>query len=323
MTMKYAPPVIALLAALASTPAWTQQSYPTRPLRLIVPLAPGGPSDILARSLAQKLAEQIGVNVLVENRPGAGATIGTDAAAKAAPDGYTMLLIGLSTYTINASLYSKLPYDSHKDLIGVSVLAEAPYILATHPSLPAKDVRQLIALDKSRPKELNFASGGTGTGPHLAMELLKDMTGITMVHIPYKGAGPGMTDLMAGHVQVMMVNMIAGLPYARQGRLRAIGVSRAKRSGAAPEIPSIAESGVPGFDTAGHHLVMIRSGTPREIVARLNSELVKVLNQPDVSKRLAQEGADIIGNSPDAAQAMVVSDIEKWAQVIRRLGLKH
>jgi tripartite-type tricarboxylate transporter receptor subunit TctC len=242
--------------------------------------------------------------------------------AKSAPDGYTILLIGLSTYTINASLYPKLPYDPHKDLTGLSVLAEAPYIFAVHPSLPVKNVKDLLALDKARPKELNFASGGTGTGPHLAMEILKDMTGLTMVHIPYKGAGPGMTDLMAGHVQVMMVNMIAGLPFARQGRLRAIAVSRARRSAAAPDLPSIAESGVPGFDTAGQHLIMIRSGTPRDIVARLNTELVKVLNQPDISKRLAHEGADVIGNKPDEAQSWVLAQNEKWAKVIRRLGLR-
>jgi len=321
--MKRALPVIAVLAAFAAAPAQSQQGYPAKPIRLIVPLSPGGPSDILARTIAARLVEPIGANVIVENRPGAGATIGTDAVAKSAPDGYTILLIGLSTYTINASLYSKLPYDPHKDLSGVTVLAEAPYILAVHPSLPVKSVKELIALDKRRPRELNFASGGSGTGPHLGMEILKDMSGLTMVHIPYKGAGPGMRDLIAGQVQVMMVNMIAGLPYARDGRLRALAVSRAKRSAAAPELPSIAESGVPGYDVVGQHLIMTRAGTPPEIVARLNAALVKVLHIPEVTQRLAHEGAEVIGNTPAQAQAMVETDIAKWAKVIRRLGLRN
>lgn len=321
--MKLALRLIAVLLAVAATPAASQQNYPTRPIRLIVPLSPGGPSDILARTMGAKLAEQMGVNVLVENRPGAGATIGTDAAAKSAPDGYTILLIGLSTYTINASLYSKLPYDPHKSLKGVTVLAEAPYILAVHPSLPVKTLKELIALDKARPRELNFASGGSGTGPHLGMEILKDMTGLTMEHIPYKGAGPGMRDLMAGQVQVMMVNMIAGLPNVQSGRLRAIGISRAKRSSAAPDIPSIAESGVPGYDVAGQHLIMIPAGAPREVVSRLNAELVKILRLPEITKRLAHEGADVIGNTPEQAQAMVEADIAKWAKVISRLGLRN
>lgn len=312
---------MALGAVVAAAPAFPQQQYPAKPIRLIVPLAPGGPSDILARTVAAKLTEGIKQTVVVDNRPGAGGTVGADIAAKSPPDGYTMILVSTS-YSINASLYPKLPYNTLKDLTAVTMLASAPYLLTVHPSLPAKSLKQLLALAKARPGEMNYASGGSGTGPHLAMEVLKQRTGMNVVHIPYKGAGPALNDLVAGHVQLQMVNMIAGLPLVKAGRIRALAVSTGKRSDAAPEIPTIAESGVPGFDEGGQHGIMVPAGTPREIVARLHQEIVKVVQSPEIRSRLAGEGAAVAGTTPEQYAEVIRSDVEKWARIIKDLGLR-
>ena len=312
---------LALLGASAA-PTLAQQPYPVKPIRLIVPLAPGGPSDILARAMAQKLTETLKQTVFVENRTGAGGTIGIDAAAKSAPDGYSLLLVAVASYTINASLYAKLPYDPHKDLAPVTILAGAPYILVVHPALPVRNLKQLIALDKARPGELNYSSGGAGTGPHLATEVLKANTGMTAVHIAYKGAGPALTDLVAGHVQFQLANMIASLPLVKNRRLRGIAVSGSKRSPALPDAPTIAESGVPGLEEIGGHMIMVPAATPREIVARLHQELLNVLQQPEVKARLAAEGAEVFGTPPDQAAAIIRSEIRKWGPVIERLGLR-
>lgn len=312
---------VALGAVVAAAPAFPQQQYPAKPIRLIVPLAPGGPSDILARTVAAKLTEAIKQTVVVDNRPGAGGTVGADIAAKSPPDGYTMILVSTS-YSINASLYPKLPYNTLKDLTAVTMLAAAPYILTVHPSLPAKSLKQLLALAKARPGEMNYASGGSGTGPHLAMEVLKQRAGINIVHIPYKGAGPALNDLVAGHVQLQMVNMIAGLPLVKAGRIRALAVSTAKRSDAAPEIPTIAESGVPGFDEGGQHGIMVPAGTPREIISRLHQEIVKVVQSPEIRSRLASEGAAVAGTTPEQYAKVIRSDVEKWARIIKDLGLR-
>lgn len=298
------------------------QAYPAKPIRLIVPLAPGGPSDILARSMAQKLTETMKQTVYVENRTGAGGTIGTDIAAKSAADGYNLLLVAVASYTINATLYPKLAYDPLKDLAPVTILAGAPYILVVHPALPVRSLKQLIALAKARPGELNYSSGGAGTGPHLATEVLKASTGMNIVHIAYKGAGPALSDLVAGHVQLQLANMIASLPLVRSGRLRAIAVSGAKRSPTLPEVPTIAESGISGFDQVGGHMIMVPGATPREIVQRLHQELVKVLQQPEVRSRLAAEGAEVFGTPPDQAAAVIRAEIQKWAKVIKQLGLQ-
>lgn len=314
--------LLPVILAAGAAPALAQQGYPVKPIRLIVPLAPGGPSDILARTMGQKLTESLKQAVIVENRTGAGGTIGIDYAAKSAPDGYTILLVAVATYTINANLYPKLPYDPLKDLTPVTILAGAPYILAVHPSLPVRTLKELVALDKARPGELNYSSGGAGTGPHLASEVLKANTGMTTVHIAYKGAGPALTDLVAGHVQFQLANMIASLPLVKSGRLRAIAVSGARRSRALPDVPTIGESGVAGFEEVGGHMIMIPARTPREIVERLHQELIKVLRQPEVKSRLEGEGAEIFGTPPDQAAAIIRSEIQKWGPVIRRLGLK-
>jgi len=321
--MKY---IIAFLAVLVSTaaisPVHAQSGYPSRPIRLIVPLAPGGPSDILARSMAQQLTELMKQTVIVDNRAGAGGVIGTDIAAKSPGDGYTMLLLAVATYSINAGRYAKLPYDPIKDLRPVSILAGAPYVLVTHPALPVRTLKELIALDKKRPGQLNYSSGGAGTGPHLATEVLKAATGMTAVHIAYKGAGPAMTDLMAGQVQFQLANMIASLPMVKNSRLRSIAVSGSKRSRALPDVPTIAESGVSGLDEVGGHMILVPGTTPQPIVARLHQELIKVLQQPDVKSRLESEGAEIFATSPEQSAAVVRSEIERMGKLIKQLGLQ-
>ena len=314
--------VFAFAAALLVAAPAHGQAYPARPIRLVVPLAPGGPSDILARSMAQKLTEGLMQTVFVENRTGAGGTIGIDVAAKSPPDGHTLLLVAVATYTINASLYPKLPYDPHKDLAPVSILAGAPYILVVHPALPVRNLKQLIALDRARPGELNYSSGGTGTGPHLATEVLKANTGMTAVHIAYKGAGPALIDLVAGQVQFQLANMIASLPFVKNNRLRGIAVSGSRRSRVLPELPTISESGVPGLEEVGGHMIMVPGATPRDLVARLHQELIKVLEQPEVKARLEGEGAEIFGTSPEQSAAVVKSEIERMAKIIKRLGLQ-
>jgi len=305
-----------------SAGAFAQQGYPSKPIRLIVPLAPGGPSDILARSMAQVIAPPLGQSVVVDNRTGAGGTIGIDIASKAPPDGHTILLVALATYTITANLYSKLPYDARKDLTPVIILAGAPYVLTVHPSLPATSVKELIALAKARPKDLNYASGGTGTGPQMAFELLKLKTGMSIVHVPYKGTGPALTEQMAGQVQVALFNMIAALPAVQSGRLRTIAVSGAKRSPMLPKIPTLSEVGIDGFEEVGGHMIMAPGATPKDIVNRLHRELAKALQNPDVLARLKSEGAEVFATPPDEAAAAIRKELDKWAEVIRRTGLK-
>ena len=322
MTTKKVPGVFFAAIIAFSACGAGAQSYPVKPIRLIVPLAPGGPSDILARTMGQKLTENLKQTIVVENRTGAGGTIGTDAAAKSPPDGYTMLLIAVASYTINANLYPKLPYDPYKDLQPVSILAGAPYILVVHPSLPAKTLKQLIALDKSRPGKLNYSSGGTGTGPMLATEVLKANTGMTAVHIAYKGAGPALVDLVAGQVDFQLANMIASLPFVKQGRLRGLAVSGSKRSPLLPDLPTISEAGVPGLEEVGGHMIMVPGATPKDIVARLHQELTKVLQQPEVKSRLESEGAEIFATTPERSAAVIRSEIERSGKIIKRLGLQ-
>jgi tripartite-type tricarboxylate transporter receptor subunit TctC len=288
---------------------------------LIVPLAAGGPSDIMARTLALKMGENLKQSVVVDNRAGAGGSVGADLAAKSPADGYTMLLIS-NSYAINASLYPKLPYDTLKDLTGVSMLASAPYIMTVHPSLPVKSMKELIALARAKPGQLNYASGGSGTGPHMAMELLKLNAGISLVHIPYKGAGPALIDAIAGHVQALPVNIVAGLPHVKSGKLKVLAVTSEKRSAVLPEVPTVSETVVSGFDEGGQHGILVPSGTPREIIARLHQEIVKVLQSSDVSERLRSEGAAVVGNTPDQYNELLRADVAKWAKVIKVSGIR-
>jgi len=302
--------------------AAAQQNYPVKPIRLVVPLAPGGPSDILARSMSQAISPGLGQSVVVDNRTGAGGTIGTDIAAKSPPDGYTMLLIALATYTINANLYPRLPYDSRKDLAPVIILAGAPYAFTTHPSLPIRTLKDLIALAKARPNELNYGSGGTGTGPQMAFELFKLKTGIQIVHIPYKGTGPALTEHMAGQTQVGLYNMIAALPVVQSGRLRALAVSGAKRQPTLPQMPTLTELGIEGFDEVGGHMILVPAATPKAIVDRLYREFAKALQSPDVLAKLKSEGAEVFATPPDEAAAAIHKELTKWGEVIRKTGIK-
>ena len=309
----------ALIGFAAAAPA---QQYPSKPIRLVVPLAPGGPSDILARTMAQTMSPSLGQPIVVDNRTGAGGTIGIDIVAKSPPDGHTMLLVAVATYTITANMYAKLPYDARRDLAPVSILAGAPYVLTVHPSLPARTPTELVALAKARPDQLNYGSGGVGTGPQLATELWKMKTGVQIVHIPYKGTGPALTDLMAGHVQLGLFNMIAVLPPIQSGKLRAIAVSGPKRSPLLPNVPTITESGVAGFEDVGGHMFMVPGATPKDVIARLNRESLKALQNPDVLARLKSEGAEVVASSPEEAAANIRRDLGKWGEVIRAAGIK-
>lgn len=311
-----------LMAGLVLLHAHAQSNYPVKPIRLVVPLAPGGPSDILARAMAVKMTEGLKQTVVVDNRTGAGGVIGTDIAAKSPPDGYTLLLVAAATFTINANIYSKLPYDPRKDLFPVSILAAAPYVLCVHPALPVKTFKEFAAFVKARPGQLNYGSGGTGTGPQMAFELLKLRAGFDIVHIPYKGTGPAMTEQIAGQVQVGLFNLIAGMQVVQTGRLRGLAVSGVKRATRLPELPTFAESGVQGLEDVGGHAMWLPGGVNKDIVARLHSEMVRAVNSPDVRPRLEAEGAEIIANTPEQAAAVIRADLEKWAEVVKRTGIR-
>lgn len=312
---------IAFATSIAGS-ARAQQNYPAKPIRLIVPLAPGGPSDILARTMAQKMTEGLKQTVVVDNRTGAGGTIGTDQAAKSPPDGYTMLLVAAATYTINANIYSKLPYDPRKDLFPVSILAAAPYVLCVHPSLPVKSFKEFVALAKTRPGQLNYGSGGTGTGPQMAFELFKLRSGLDIVHVPYKGTGPAMTDQIAGQVQVGMFNLIAAMQVVQSKRLRGLAVSGVKRVTNLSDLPTFAESGIKGLEDVGGHAMWLPAGVSKDIVARLHQEMVRAVQSPEVKQRLEAEGAEIIANTPEQAAASIRADLDKWAEVVRKTGIK-
>lgn len=311
--------VLCTYAALAQQTS--AAAYPSKPIRLVVPLAAGGPSDFMARTLAQKLTEGVKQTVIVDNRPGASGVIGAELVAKSPPDGYTLLL-SQTAVAVNASLFPKLPYDTLRDLEAVSQLTSSPYILAVHPSLPVRNVHQLITLAKSRPGELNHSSGGSGTGPHLAMELLMQRTGMRVQHIVYKGGGPAMIDFIAGHTQLFMTNIVIMLPQMKAGKVRALAISSATRSPVAPEVETISESGVTGFKEAASQGVMAPAGIPRAILEKLSAEVVKAMRSPDTVTRLNQEGAEVVASSPDEYAAFLRADIQKWAKVIKQAGIR-
>ena len=312
---------LACALALAAAAAQAQPSWPARPIRIVVPSAPGGGADITARIIAPKLSEQLGQQVVVENRAGAGTMIGGEVVARAAPDGYT-LLMGISTLAINPAMYRKVPYDALKDFAPISQVVSLPNLLVTHPSLPVKTVKELIAFAGTRPGQINFASAGVGTNPHLSMELFLSQTGLKMVHVPYKGAGPGIVDTVAGHVSVMTPSIISGLPHVKGGRLRALGVTSAKRAGGAPDIPTIAEAGVPGYEAVQWFGALAPAGTPREIVGRLHGEIVRVLQAAEVRGRLSGDGADPVGSSPEEFAAFLRAETAKWAKVVKDAGIQ-
>jgi len=302
--------------------AASAQTYPVKPIRLIVPYPPGGPTDLVGRSMAQKLGESLGQTVVVENRAGAASAVGTEVAARSAGDGYTLLLGTSAGFCINPALGTKLPYDPERDFSPISLLVINPQILVVHPSLPVNSVKSLIALAKSRPGQLNYASVGNASPQHLGMEMLKSMTGISMVHVPYKGTAPAVTDILAGNVSLMFNSMPSVLPQANAGKLRGIAVGSARRSPAAPDIPTVAEAGVPGFEYVTWYGLFAPAGTPREIIGRLNALVVKTLADPEISKRFSTQGAEPMSNSPEQLAQYRRSEFERWRKLIAELKLK-
>lgn len=298
------------------------QGYPNKPVRMVVPFPPGGTTDILARAVGQKLSEAWGSQVIIDNRPGAGGNIGTDIVAKAAPDGYTLLMATVGTHAINGSLYAKLPFDPVKDFAPVTLVASVPNVLVVHPSLPATSVKELIALAKSKPGELTFASSGNGTSIHLAGELFKTMTGTKMLHIPYKGSAPAITDLLGGQTNMMFDNLPSAMPHIKSGKLRALAVTSAHRSAALPDVPTIAESGIPGYEASSWFGVVAPAGTPKEIVAKINADIVRGLSAPDLKDRLSGQGAEPVGNTPEQFAAYIKTETAKWAKVVKESGAK-
>ena len=315
---------LATIVATIVAPAHAAEdaaTYPSRPIRIVVPFAAGGPSDIMARALAQKLTQEWGQPVVVDNRTGAAGIIGADAVAKSAPDGYTLLQAQVGD-TISVSLYSKLPYNFEKDFAPITLAGLTPFILVAHPSVPAKDLRELIALAKAKPGTLNFGSSGAGTASHLAGELLKSAAQIDFTLVPYKGQAPATADLLGGQVTMMFNNPITSLAHVKAGKLRALAVSTGKRFSQLPEVPTVAESGLPGFDVGFWLGALAPAGTPRPIIDKLNAAMLKALRDPEVVQRLAGLGVEIIGNSPDEFARVIRSDIVKWGKVVTESGAK-
>jgi tripartite-type tricarboxylate transporter receptor subunit TctC len=314
--------VLAALALVSCSGALAQAGFPEKPVRFVVGFTPGGPSDILARALGQKLADRWRSQVIVENRPGAGGNIAAEVVAKSAPDGYTWLLGNNSILATNQTLYRSLGYDPVKDFAPVALVAIQPNILVVNPGVPARSVRELIALAKSRPGRLNYASSGSGAAAHLAGELFKSMTGVDMVHVPYKGAQPALTDVMAGQAQVMFATSASVIPYIKAGRLRALAVTTAQRSASVPELPTVAEAGVPGFEAITWHGVVVPAATAAALVERLNREIVAALGERELRERLESLGAEVAAGTPREFAEYIAREIPKWAKVVKDSGAR-
>jgi tripartite-type tricarboxylate transporter receptor subunit TctC len=307
---------------LVAAPHANAQQYPTRAVRIVVPFAAGGPTDILARLLAQRLTESMGQQFVVDNRAGGGGTIGALAAARSAPDGYTLYLGGITSLAMAPHTHGKLPYDPFKDFAPISKLTQQPVMLMVHPVLPARSVKEFIALAKMKPGALDYASSGIGGSGHLAGELFKSVTGIKMEHVPYKSAAPALTDLVAGQVQVMFGTLLASVPLVRNDKLRALAVTGQQRVEALPKVPTFAESGVTNFDATSWNCMMAPAGTPEPIVARLSTELQRIVRDPAVLERLKGDGVTGTGSTPQELAEYLTSESAKWGQVVRDVGIK-
>jgi tripartite-type tricarboxylate transporter receptor subunit TctC len=312
--------VAAVLVGFSVSGAFAQ-SYPAKPIRLVVPSSPGGGTDITGRILAQKLTELLRQQVLVDNRAGAGTRIGNEIVAKSAPDGYT-LLMGLSTLAIIPAVYKSVSYDAVKDFAPISQAVSVPNVLVVHPSLPARSVKALIALGKSRPRDLVAGSAGSGTSPHLSLELFMSMAGIEIVHVPYKGSGPGVVALVSGEVSMFFPSVPSATPHIKANRVRPLGVTTATRADVLPDVPSIAEAGLPGYEATQWFGVLAPAGTPQAIVDRLHKEIVVALKSPDVVKQLSTQGAQIVASSPEQFAAYIRAETQKWAAVVKAAGIK-
>jgi tripartite-type tricarboxylate transporter receptor subunit TctC len=310
-----------LAAAAWAASAAAPDAYPARPIRLVSPFTPGGGNDIVSRTLAAALTKSLGQSVVVDNRPGANTIVGMELVARAAPDGYTLIMTS-STQAINATLYAKLPYDSVRDFAPVSLVASTPLIVAVHPSLAVTNVQGLIVLAREKPGQLYYPSAGTGNATHLAGELFSTMAGVKLVHVPYKGSGPGLTDLIAGRLQTVFGTALSVLPYTRSGRLRALAVTGSQRSPQLPELPTVAESGVPGYEASSWYGVMAPAGTPRAVVTRLHADIVAALTLGDVRERLGAQALDAVGDTPAQFTAYLKTEIVKWAAIIKAAGIQ-
>ncbi len=308
-----------LPAALAGAPAYAQ-TYPSGPIRIIVPFPPGGGTDILARQIAQKLNEAWSVPVIVDNRGGASGTIGAAAAAKAAADGQTLLVVP-SGFAVNPSIYKNLPYDSTRDLAPVSQLAASPLILSVHPSFPVRTVKELIAFLKARPDQIHYGSSGNGSPPHIATELFKYMTGTRMIHVPYKGAGPAAVDLIAGQIPIYFMNALSVVPHIRSGRVRALGATSSRRFAALAELPTIAEAGVPGYEMTNWYGMLAPAGVPRPVIEKVQGEVARILNLPELRERLAKEGAEVVASTPGEFATFLRNEMDKTAKIVKASGM--
>lgn len=312
-------------AAVWSAPSGAQSNtaadYPSRPVRVVVGLSPGGGTDVQARLIAQKMSESLRRPFVVENRTGAGGTVAYGSVAKSPPDGYTLLAVAAG-YTITPAFYPKLAYDPIKDLAPISLIVQTPLLLSVHPALPVKNVRDLIALAKARPGSLDGSSAGHGTTPHLALELFNSLAQVKIAHVPYKGSGQAMVDLIAGQVQLGFANIMGALPHARAGKLRGLGVTSSKRSAALPDIPTIAESGVQGYEASSWHGWLAPAGTPEPIVNKLATELAAAIKSRELAERLTDDGGELIGSSPERFQQMLVAEIARWRKVVKEAGVR-
>jgi tripartite-type tricarboxylate transporter receptor subunit TctC len=311
----------AALAAAAAGAVFAQAGYPSKPVRMVVPSSAGGGTDIVARIMAPELSKRLGQQVVIDNRPGAGTMIGIEVAAKSPPDGYT-LLMGLSTLAINSALYKKVPYDPRHDFAPITQAVSSASIIVVHPSVPVHSVKALIAFARARQGQLNYASAGTGTYPHMTMELFLSMANLKMVHIPYKGTGPAMIDMVAGQVATMAATILTGMPQIRAGRLRPLGITSAARSPIVPDIPTVAEAGLPGFESVQWYGMLAPARTPKDIVTRLHAEATRVLQQPEIKARFAADGADLVGSTPEEFTRYIESELTKWAKVAREAGIQ-
>ena len=311
-----------LTAMLIMASAAPAQTYPIRPIRWVVTYPPGGPTDVVARAIGAKLTEAWGQQIVIDNRAGAGGVIGTDIAAKAVPDGYTLLFGTSAGLTINPALNSKLPYDAVKDFAPVSLLVLNPQILVVHPAVPVNSVKELVALAKARPGQLNYASVGLGSPNHMGMELLKALTGIDIVHVPYKGTGPAITDLLGGQVQVMFNSMPSVIPLVASGKLKGLAVGSVQRSPAVPDIPTVAEAGVPGFENVTWYGMFAPAKSPHDIIVKLNKQVVQILASPEMAQRLASQGAEPRSSTPEELTKFMRVESERWKKVIKTAGIK-
>jgi len=314
--------MIIMTAALATTCSAAAQNYPVRPIRIVVVSTPGGSVDTMARTVGPKLAERWGQQVLVDNRPGAGGTIAAELVAKAPPDGYTLIMGTVASFATNVSLRKSLPYDPVLDFAPISLVATQNLMLLIHPSVPAKSVKELVALAKRQPGTLSFASAGNGTGGHLSGELFKLLAGIDMLHVPYKGVAPALVDVVSGQVSMTFASIISAMPQVKNNRLRPLAVTGAQRSRAAKELPTMIEAGVQGYESATWYGLLAPAGTPADIVTKLNAEVVAILKSPEMFDRLSKEGADPVGNSPAEFARHIQAEIEKWRKVIKAAGIR-